>query len=99
MVDPKDIVVGATFRIVDQWVPDCRQNDIGKMDRYLGTICEVKKILGHSRNYKQFRIWNDQGDPNVSSGWIWNQHCIEYLDDEDVQASFDAEDFTNILAR
>lgn len=99
MVDPKDIVVGATFRIVDQWSPDCFQNSLGYMDQYLGTICQVKEILEFRQDKKRFRIWNDQGDPYRPQGWVWNQYCIEYLDDEDIKTSFDEEDFSKILAR
>ena len=43
MVELKDLAPGMKIKIVDEWVPGCRQNYDGQMDHWLGKIVTVKE--------------------------------------------------------
>ncbi len=58
--------IGDKVKIIDKWVPGCRQASSGKMDKWLGKIVTVKKV-------------DSDGDYHIEEDdyWYWNNLCIE----------------------
>ena len=75
MVELKDLAPGMKIKIVDEWVPGCRQNYGGGMDHWLGKIVTVKEIRNTS-----FIIEEDYGECRLQSGhWHWFPNAVDYI--------------------
>ena len=66
--------VGDRVRIVSKWGDGCYQNDLGRMDKWLGKNMTIRAIC-FGRSYKMKEdVTEWRGD-----GWLWNENCIAGL--------------------
>lgn len=68
--------VGDRVRIVSEWNEKTNQNEDGFMDRWLGKVMTVKKVI--KTQYGVFYYMVE--DEHVC--WLWNKHCIAGLAEE-----------------
>lgn len=63
--------VGDKVRIVNKWSKGCCQNDLGRMDKWLGKNMTIRAIC-FGRSYKM----KEDATENCGDGWLWNENCI-----------------------
>lgn len=73
MVDIFTLKNGDRVRIVDHWVPGCRQNRDGYMDQYLGTEMTVDEVEPINGIWYGVRMKEDYGR------WYWYGPAIDYV--------------------
>lgn len=84
MVDVNTLRPGMKVKIVEHWVPGCRQNRRGDMDKYLGTVATILRVEGDHA-----LIEEDEGEYIYQGGhWYWNSNCFECVVD-DTQDDFE----------
>lgn len=66
---------GDKVRIVSKWRKGCRQNDIGKMDKWLGKVMTIRSVDYPNLCYKM----NEDEDERGGLGWYWYENSIEGL--------------------
>ena len=66
--------VGDKVRIVSEWGKGCYQNDLGRMDKWLGKNMTIRAIC-FGRSYKM----KEDATENRGGGWLWNENCIAGL--------------------
>ena len=66
--------VGDKVRIVSKWGKGCYQNDLGRMDKWLGKNMTIRAIC-FGRSYKM----KEDATENRGGGWLWNENCIAGL--------------------
>lgn len=66
--------VGDKVRIVRKWGKGCCQNDLGRMDKWLGKNMTIRAIC-FGRSYKM----KEDATENCGKGWAWNENCIAGL--------------------
>lgn len=66
--------VGDKVRIVSEWGEGCCQNDLGRMDKWLGKNMTIRAIC-FGRSYKM----KEDATENCGKGWAWNENCIAGL--------------------
>ena len=66
--------VGDKVRIVSKWGKGCYQNDLGRMDKWLGKNMTIRAIC-FGRSYKM----KEDATENRGYGWLWNENCIAGL--------------------
>lgn len=59
--------VGDKVLIVSKWVKGCRQNENGKMDKWLGKVMTIRAIKDFEKSYK---MEEDEREHN-GEGWFW----------------------------
>ena len=77
MIDISTLCPGDRVRIVDSWVPGCRQNVQGKMDKWLGSVMTVSEIRGDF-------VWMEEDRGEFSTAlttgrdgrWNWHPAAI-----------------------
>ena len=78
MVDIGLLSPGMKIKIVDQWVPGCKEDSGGRMDYWLGQIVTVRTIL-----HESIHIEEDRGE-FLGNGWYWCPAAIDCIvQDED----------------
>lgn len=96
MVDLDLLKRGTRVKIVDEWVPGCRQNRSGYMDKYLGQIVTIQYVNS------EYALIEEDGDDTVYK-WFWYPAAFECIIDEDADKErFDippAEDIMSFLLR
>jgi hypothetical protein len=65
--------VGDKVRIVSKWVPGCRENSFGSMNKWLGKVMTIRKIDGMA-----YKMVEDETEGN-GEGWFWYEPAIEVL--------------------
>ena len=65
--------VGDKVRIVSQWVPGCRQNPEGRMDKWLGKVMTIREVT--NRGY--YHMAEDRHER--LGGWSWWPESIAGL--------------------
>lgn len=80
MIDIMALQPGMKVKVIDEWVPGCKQNRAGEMDKYLGTFVTVLDVRGDT-----ILIEEDAGECIHQDGghWYWNAHCFDYILNED----------------
>ena len=81
MVDLSTISAGNRVKIVDRWDPGgaCCENRMGLMNKWLGQTMTVRENNGY------YLFMEEDAKECGGGGWYWNEHCIDYVvDDEDV---------------
>ena len=68
------IHIGDKIKIVDKWPEDgsVKQNSMGMMDKYLGSILTVEGIIARDTRYC-FRVKED------AHSWAWYPAAIQYV--------------------
>lgn len=74
MVEPKSLCTGDRVVIVDRWVPGCRQNNEGYMDKWLGKVVTVSSKSLSPIGGGYIRIEEDGGK------WKWYGPAIADVD-------------------
>lgn len=69
--------VGDKVRIVAEWGDGCGQNSFGLMDKWLGKVMTIKKLLTNCGKLA-YEMEEDQ-EENYGLGWHWNEKCISGL--------------------
>lgn len=64
--------VGDKVKIIDKWVDGCDENLDGKMDKHLGTVMTIRKII-----YTGDYLMEEDKSEHSGHGWYWNDKCIE----------------------
>mgnify|MGYP000122784277 CR=1 FL=1 len=59
--------VGDKVKIVDCWNEYTKENNEGLMDKYLGTVMTIDRVLPMG----EYKMIEDEGI------WFWNEHCID----------------------
>ena len=68
------IHIGDKIKIVDKWPEDgsAKQNSMGMMDKYLGSIFTVERVIARSTRCC-FRVKED------AQTWVWHPAAIQYV--------------------
>lgn len=78
---------GMRVKIVNHWVGGCLENEMGRMDKYLGSIMTVDRVY-EDRDYAQ--MLEDKHDCG-SMGWCWYPAAIERIVDDEHRVEDDIE--------
>ena len=80
------IHIGDKIKIVDKWPEDgsARQNNMGMMDKYLGSILTVERVIERSTRCR-FRVKED------AQTWVWYPAAIQYVRGKEI-LPFDLEE-------
>lgn len=65
--------VGDKVRIVSKWGKGCRQNSLGKMDKWLGKVMTIRSVDCVDLSYKM----DEDKDEHGGCGWYWFENSIE----------------------
>ena len=84
---------GDKVRIVKQWGKNSYQNDVGKMDHWLGKVMTVYECdTSHIRDCYHMREDAGEWHHGLLHGWSWYESMIEgYASLEDVRAGTEIE--------
>lgn len=80
MVNAEDLYPGCKVRIVDKWVPGCRENSGGEMDCWLGKVMTVGKIYIVGREVSYVKM---EEDGQKGRHWFWYLPAIAEIITED----------------
>lgn len=67
--------VGDKVKIVSKWCEGCRQNSLGRMDKWLGKVMTIRSADYTNLSYKM----NEDKDEHGGLGWAWFENSIEGL--------------------
>ena len=79
MIDIMALQPGMKVKVIDEWVPGCKQNRAGEMDKYLGTSVTVLDVRGDT-----ILIEEDAGECIHQSRWRSQWLFYKYRDPERV---------------
>lgn len=65
--------VGDKVRIVSKWGKGCRQNSLGRMDKWLGKVMTIRSVDYVTLSYKM----DEDKDEHGGTGWTWFENSIE----------------------
>lgn len=88
--------VGDRVRIVKEWNEDTCQSCFGSMDKWLGKVMTIKKVVDRY-GLGVYQMVEDQKE--CPGGWLWNDACIEGLATEDNRKIVITTDGKETLAR
>ena len=88
MVNISELSPGMRVKIVDNWI-SVNSTYVGRMDRYLGTIGVVKRIVPdehflHTKEHIEIEGYNKDCS-NIGNYWYWFSDMLDYIvyDDEE----------------
>ncbi len=88
--------VGDRVRIVKEWNKDTCQSIFGSMDKWLGKVMTIKRVVD-SYGFGVYQMVEDQNE--CPGGWFWNEACIAGLATEDNRKIVITTDGKETLAR
>lgn len=90
--------VGDKVRIVEKWNEYTCQSCFGRMDKWLGKVMTIRKVIPGFTSFGVYQMEEDKHE-HIGEGWLWNDACIEGLATEDTSKIVITTDGTETIAR